>query len=141
MRFTLLIRVILRYININIEIINTIIIGGNTLSDNMYRNKSLGTIRVKEMIIIQYIVKNILFFSFISEWEVLTMWYNPKITNISVSSIHWINNILSTLDDIPIMDTCFNIWNSGYLNMDDNLYPSIPIIFRFVHSKDKIDNA
>ena len=119
--------------------INIIIIGGSALYDNMYRNKSLGAIRVKEMIIIQYIVKNILFFSFISEWEVLTMWYSPKVTNISISSIHWINNILSTLDDIPIMDTCFNIWNSGYLNINDNLYPSIPMMFRFIHNKDKTD--
>ena len=140
MRFTLPIKVILRYININTKMINIIIIGGSDLCDNMYRNKSLGTIRVKEMIIIQYIVKNILFFSFISEWEVLTMWYSPKVTNISISSIHWINNILSTLDDIPIMDTCFNIWNSGYLNINDNLYPSIPMMFRFIHNKDIIDN-
>ena len=42
---------------------NDITIGGSNLSDNIFINKSLGTIRVRDSINIQYIVRNILFFS------------------------------------------------------------------------------
>ena len=52
---------------------NDIIIGGSNLSDNIFINKSLGTIRVRDSINIQYIVRNILFFSLINDLEVLTI--------------------------------------------------------------------
>ena len=51
---------------------NDIIIGGSNLSDKILINKSLGTISVRDSINIQYIVRNILFFSCNKECDVDT---------------------------------------------------------------------